>query len=157
MTCERWGITYKFCPAFHVPMCMQILKKWRYWHCRHTRLYTIRTGGSDGKESACNVEDLPNVGKVPWRKAWQPTSVFLPGESPWTEKPGGLQSMRSQRIRHDWMTKHSACRGLTVTWEVLNSIAQRMQEQSPANQKNSLPPGPAPCGQAGDWSLPPLE
>ena len=21
------------------------------------------------------------VGKIPWRKAWQPTSVFLPGES----------------------------------------------------------------------------
>ena len=23
----------------------------------------------------------PWVGKIPWRKAWQPTSVFLPGES----------------------------------------------------------------------------
>ena len=32
----------------------------------------------------------PWVGKIPWRKAWQPTSVFLPGESPWTEKSGGL-------------------------------------------------------------------
>ena len=29
------------------------------------------------------------------------TAVFLPGESPWTEEPGGLQSMRSQRVRHD--------------------------------------------------------
>ena len=26
--------------------------------------------------------------------------VFLPGESPWTEKPGGLQSMGSQRVGH---------------------------------------------------------
>ena len=25
-----------------------------------------------------------------WRKAWQPTPVFLSGESPWTEEPGGL-------------------------------------------------------------------
>ena len=25
------------------------------------------------------------VGKIPWRRAWQPTPVFLPGESPWTE------------------------------------------------------------------------
>ena len=31
----------------------------------------------------------------------QPTPVFLPGESPWTEKPGGLQSMGSQRAGHD--------------------------------------------------------
>ena len=28
----------------------------------------------------------------PWRKKWQPIPVFLSGESPWTEEPGGLQS-----------------------------------------------------------------
>ena len=32
----------------------------------------------------------------PRRRAYQPTPVFLPRESPWTEKPGGLQSMGSQ-------------------------------------------------------------
>ena len=42
----------------------------------------------------------PRVGKIPWRRAWQPTPVFLPGESPWTEEPGGLQSMGSQRVEH---------------------------------------------------------
>ena len=26
---------------------------------------------------------------------------------PWTEGPGGLQSMQSQRVWHDWATKHS--------------------------------------------------
>ena len=31
----------------------------------------------------------------------EPTLVFLPGESPWTEEPGGLQSMGSQRVGHD--------------------------------------------------------
>ena len=46
------------------------------------------------------------VGKIPWRRAWQSTPVFLPGECPWTEEPGGLQSMRSQRVRHDWATQH---------------------------------------------------
>ena len=30
------------------------------------------------------------VGKIPWKSAWQPTPVFLPGEFPWTEDPGGL-------------------------------------------------------------------
>ena len=44
----------------------------------------------------------PWVRKVSWRKAQQPTPVFLPGESPWTEEPGGLQSIGSQRVRHDW-------------------------------------------------------
>ena len=49
----------------------------------------------------------PWVGKIPLRKAWQPTSVFLPEESPWTEEPGGLQSMGSQRVGNDWVTSQS--------------------------------------------------
>ena len=39
--------------------------------------------GSDGKKSACNAEDLsfsPWVRKILWRRKWQPTLVFLPGE-----------------------------------------------------------------------------
>jgi len=32
----------------------------------------------------------PSVGKIPWRRAWQPTPVFLPAESLWTEEPGRL-------------------------------------------------------------------
>ena len=43
----------------------------------------------------------PWVGKIPWMRAWQPTPVFLPGESPWAEKPEGLQSIGSQRVRHN--------------------------------------------------------
>ena len=49
----------------------------------------------------------PWVGKIPWRRAWQPTLVFLLGESPWTEEPGGLQSVGSQRVGHDRVTKPS--------------------------------------------------
>ena len=49
----------------------------------------------------------PWVGKIPWRRAWQPTPVFLLEESPWTQEPGGLQSMGSQRVRHDWAIKQS--------------------------------------------------
>ena len=43
---------------------------------------------SDGKESVCNAGDLgliPGfdswVRKIPWRRKWQPFSVFLPEES----------------------------------------------------------------------------
>ena len=39
--------------------------------------------------------------KISWRRAWQPTPVFFWGESPWTGKPDGLQSMASQRVGHD--------------------------------------------------------
>ena len=44
--------------------------------------------GSEFKVSAWNVGNLgsipgfdPSVGKIPWRKKWQPTPVLLPGES----------------------------------------------------------------------------
>ena len=38
----------------------------------------------------------PWVGKIPWRRAWQPIPVFLPGEhsSLWTEEPGELHGAR---------------------------------------------------------------
>ena len=35
----------------------------------------------------------PLVWKILWRRAQQPTPVFLFGESPWTEESGGLQSI----------------------------------------------------------------
>ena len=59
-------------------------------------------GGSDGKESVCNVGDLdliPGLRRSPG--AWQLTPVFLPGESPWTKEPGGLQYTVLQRVEHD--------------------------------------------------------
>ena len=35
---------------------------------------------------------IPGLGRFCWRRAWQPTPVFLPGESLWSEEPGGLWS-----------------------------------------------------------------
>ena len=43
--------------------------------------------GASGKEPTCQCRRLktcgfdPWVGKIPWKMAWQPTPVFLPGES----------------------------------------------------------------------------
>ena len=37
----------------------------------------------------------------PLEEGMATTPVFLPGESQWTEEPGKLQSMGSQRVRHD--------------------------------------------------------
>ena len=63
-------------------------------------------GGASGKELICQSRRYkrwgfePWVGQIPWRKAWQLTLVFLPGESHWTEEPGGLQSTGLHRVRH---------------------------------------------------------
>ena len=51
-----------------------------------------------------------------WMKkmAWQPTPVVLSGVSLWTEEPGGLQSKGSQRVGHDWVTKHTVGLSLVI-------------------------------------------
>ena len=53
-----------------------------------TIIISIFHGGSEVKASASNAGDLgsipgsdPWVGKILWRRKWQPTPVFLPGES----------------------------------------------------------------------------
>ena len=69
--------------------------------CESVCVCVHASGTSDGKEFACNPGDLssiPGLGRFPWRRAWQPTPVSLPGESPWTEEPGGLQSVGSQSL-----------------------------------------------------------
>ena len=53
-------------------------------------------GGTNGKEPGCQCRRRnrlkfdPWVGKILWRRTGQPTPVFLPRESLWTEEPGGL-------------------------------------------------------------------
>ena len=40
-------------------------------------------GVSDRKESACSAGgpgSIPGLGRSPWRREWEPTPVFLPGE-----------------------------------------------------------------------------
>ena len=83
------------------------------------------------KNPPANAEDagsIPGFGKIPWRKKWQPTpklpamqetqaqspgqedapekeisthSSILAWRIPWTEEPGGPQSMGLQRVGHD--------------------------------------------------------
>ena len=68
---------------------------------------TSGPSGKSGKEPACQCRRCkrhrfsPCVRKIPWRRAWQPTAVLLPGEPACREEPGRLQSRGSQRVRHD--------------------------------------------------------
>ena len=74
-------------------------------------------GGSDGKEAACFAEDW--VGSLGWEdpleKGMATHSSILAWRIPWTEKPGGLQSMGLQRIGHDWVTNTSLNFWLNMT------------------------------------------
>ena len=60
-------------------------------------------GGSDVKASASNAGDLgsiPGSGRSPG-EGMATHSSTLAWRIPWMEKPGRLQSMESQRVRHD--------------------------------------------------------
>ena len=76
------------------------------WHKAVSKL-----GFPDG-----SVKNLPAVWEIwVWSLDWDDPleedmathSNILAWRIPWTEEPGGLQSMGSQRVRHDWVTKHS--------------------------------------------------
>ena len=74
-------------------------------------------GGASGKESACQCRrcrfDLW-VGKIPWRRKWQPTLVFLPrkphgqGSLVGSFSPWGLQGV-TKRAGHDVVTNNKIC------------------------------------------------
>jgi len=58
-------------------------------------------GGTSGKEPICQFRRgkrcrlNPWVGKISWRRAWQPTPVFLP------ENPMDRKAWWAQRVGHD--------------------------------------------------------
>ena len=62
-----------------------------------------------GKESTCQCRRrgfYPWVGKIPWRRKWQPTPVFLPGKSHGQRGLVGY-SPWGHRVRHDQVTEHT--------------------------------------------------
>ena len=48
----------------------------------------------------------PWVGKIPWRRKWQPSPVFLPGKSHGQRNLAGY-SQWGHRVGHDWVTNTS--------------------------------------------------
>ena len=72
------------------------------WDLGHRHLWRGFPGGTSGKEPTCQCGRHKRLGfdpwvrKIPWRRAWPPTPVFLPGEShrqrslagcsPWSRK-----------------------------------------------------------------------
>ena len=58
--------------------------------------------GSDSEESACNAGDsglIPGQ-EDPLERGMETHSSILAWRIPWTEEPGGLRSMESQRDGH---------------------------------------------------------
>jgi len=64
------------------------------------------------KESACDTGDAEDVGLIlnwedPLAEGMATHSSILPGESSWTEEPGGLQSTGSKKSDMTEATEHA--------------------------------------------------
>ena len=91
---------------------------WSNWTCN---IFSDFPDGSDGKESACDAIDLGSLTgsfrqdlEDPLEKEMTTNSSILAWKIPRTEEPDGLQFMGSQRVGHDWASKHRTARVLYV-------------------------------------------
>ena len=78
-------------------------------------------GGSNGKESAIIWENLVRClgWDNPLEKGMATHSNILARRTPWTEEPGGLQSMGSQGVGHNWATLRERS---TIHWSKLSPM-----------------------------------
>ena len=78
-----------------------------------THIYWTFSGGASGKESACPCRRCkrrgfdPRVGKIPWRRAGQPTPVFLPGESHGHRSLAGYSSELQSQTQQKRLSTHA--------------------------------------------------
>ena len=94
---------------------------WKFYICKLyvwvDNVFQGFPGGARGKEFACQcrrqemrVQSL--FQEDPLGEGMGTNSNILAWRIPWTEEPGGLQSMGSQRVGHDFACMHSAQDGV---------------------------------------------
>ena len=70
-------------------------------------------GGTSGKEPACQCRRQerhsfnPWVGKIPWRRAWQPTLAFLPGEPPGQSREATVHRVTQSQTQLKHLSLHA--------------------------------------------------
>ena len=81
-----------------------------------SQLFLCRFNFWESVQMAQRIKRLPAMQETqvrslgwedPLEKEMATHSSILAWRIPWTEEPGGLQSMGSQRVRNDWVTSHS--------------------------------------------------
>ena len=78
-----------------------------------------------GKEPTCQCRRHgfdPWVGKIPWRRKWQPTPVFLPGESHGQRSLVDHNPWGHKRVRHNLVTKQQQQQQQKTIWILANQF-----------------------------------
>ena len=78
----------------------------------------------------------------PLEKEMAPGSSILVWEIPWTEEPGGLQSMGLQRVGHDLATEHThTSYSRRSTFRILRTKKRSMAVSEESEDKQPAPRG----------------
>ena len=92
-------------------------------------VYMGLSGGASGKEPACQCRRLSEMQvqslgqEDPLKEEMATHSSILAWRVPWTEEPGVLQSIGSQRVGHHW----SKSAGMHYLWEEKNRGLRRLR------------------------------
>ena len=109
------------------------------------------SSGSDGKRICLQrrrLEFSPWFGKIPWRREWLPTPVFLPGESHGQRNLAGCSPWGQKRIEHGWATNNKNTHSFFKQsyWNIIhipyNSPILEKTLNSPLNCKEIQPVHP---------------
>ena len=76
------------------------------------------------------------VGKISWRRKWQPTPVFFL-KNPMNRGPGGLQSIESQKLDMTKLTQHTHNRNYYVLSTLLQAKCKFLFRMSKINVPGS--------------------
>ena len=89
-----------------------------------------------GKEPACQCRRrrfYPWIGKIPWRRKWQPAPVFLPGKSRGQRSLAGYSSRGRKIVEHDLATKQQQQKGdyssSSATGLVLDGVPKEQSQR----------------------------
>jgi len=91
----------------------------------HIFIHTVFPDGASSKEPSCQCRrykrQFLSLGVEDALGEGMPTHSFIFARwIPWTEEPDGLQFIESQRVGHDWVTKHSTAHSYTRISKVIH-------------------------------------
>ena len=118
---------------------LQIREQLKRWYIQ-IKLRWRLPGGSDGKSIClqCGKPGFdPWIGKIPWRRKWQPTPVFLPGEShgkwslagysPW----GCRESDMTEQFHLTWLEELMWSRSINIISPLAEESITILGEEHP--------------------------
>ena len=127
-------------------------------------------GGADGKESASQCRRCgfsPGVGKIPWRRKWQPTPVLLHGKShgqrrlagysPWGHKRVG-HSLATEQHEQKWQASGGSFDGIVestciLSWSSAPFHGEGMDQRSKSLSPWILEPDPWKLTHSSHWVI----